>query len=164
MLGRVVETDPRQAGSFAEKNSTKATMSFGRVPLSFRGMMTKIGCGQALTKLDLDDFKPLVPPYTLGMESNISHVVGCKDEIEPQEEGLGCRMSTLVSVVADRGYIISEVRLAANCDSPTYVVVFGQTIGIKATRTIRSGPGAAGYACPARRDRGSEIVCRGCRR
>ena len=90
MIGRVAETDPRQAGSFAEKNSTKATMSFGR-------MMVKIRCGQALTKLDLDDFKPTVPPYILGMESNISHIVRCKDEIEPQEDGLGCQVSTLVS-------------------------------------------------------------------
>ena len=96
MIGRVAETDPRQAGSFAEKNSTKATISFGR-------MMVKIRCGQALTKLDLDDFKPLVPPYIHGIESKISHGEGCKDEIEPLEEASSCRMTTLVSIVADRG-------------------------------------------------------------
>ena len=164
MLGRVVETDPRQLAALLRSTVLRQRCPSGVSSSVFGRMMAKIGCGQALTKLDFDDFQPLVPPYIRGMEPKISHVVGCKDEISPQEEGLGCRMSTLVSVVANRGYIISEVRLEANSDSPTYVVVCGQKIGVKPTRTTRSGPGAAGCACPARRDRGSEIVCRDCRR
>ena len=103
MLGRVVETDPRQLAALLRSTVLRQRCPSGVSSSVFGRMMAKIGCGQALTKLDFDDFQPLVPPYIHGIESKISHGEGCKDEIEPLEEASSCRMSTLVSIVAHRG-------------------------------------------------------------
>ena len=119
-------------------------MSFRHVPISFGRLIVKIGYGHILTQLDIGDFEPLVLPHILGTDSNVSYVVGCKDKMEAPLEGLGYQLTTLILGVAENAFVIAEVRLLANCHTPTYSVVVGRTRSIENTQRVieKLGPGS----------------------
>ena len=128
---------------FERQHKTKPTMRFRHVPVSFGRMIAKIGYGHILTQLDMGDFEPLILPQILGTNPNVSHLVGCIRENEEPHEGLGYKLSTLLVGASEEAFIIAEVRLLANCNTPTYCVVVGRTRSVDNTRSVieKLGPG-----------------------
>lgn len=135
-------SDDEKLKLFAGKHGTAATIELRHVPLSFGRMIAKIGYGHILTQLDIGDFEPLILPHILGDETNISYLVGCRaDEKEPFE-GLGYKLSTVITGLAEMAYVIAEVRLLANCHTPIYSVVVGRTKSVGNTRMVIDKLGA----------------------
>jgi HNH endonuclease len=139
----ITVSDDKKLKEFEKTHNTAPTMSFRHVPLSFGRMIAKIGYGHVLTQLDLEDFEPLALKYILGTDPNVSYVVGCKEGMEDPLPGLGYQLRTLVGGSADHAFISAEVRLLANCHTPTYTVVVGQTRSTANTIAVidKLGPG-----------------------
>lgn len=104
------------------------------VGASFGRMLAKIGYGHILTQLDIGDFEPFVMPQILGSNLNVSYLVGCNGETKDPEEGVGYKLETVLARKAEEVFIIADVRLLANCRTPTYSVVVGRTTNVESTR------------------------------
>lgn len=139
----IVLCDDTKLNEFAARHKTQITLSFRHVPESFGRAIAKIGYGHILTQLDLDDFEPTILPYILGTESNVSYVVGSAEDIEQPQQGIGYRLGTQISGQIGSAFVVAEVRLLANCHSPTYLVVVGRTTTVEQTRCVieKLGPG-----------------------
>jgi HNH endonuclease len=121
--------DDEKAKGFEEKFGIKHTVKFRHVPISFGRLLAKIGYGQVLWELELDEFRPLVIPYILGTKSNVSYIVGGTFDIPPQTPGIGYNLRTAVVGDMTRILLIALVRLYANLHSPIYHVVVGDVLG-----------------------------------
>lgn len=131
-----VISDEEKLRAFNEQHNTQITLQFRHVPLSFGRMIAKIGYGHILTQLDMADFQPLILPYILGTEANVSYVVGCRSEEDPPNAGVGYRLSTRIEGLAESAFIIAEVRLLANNHTPIYSVVVGKTASVENTKNV----------------------------
>jgi hypothetical protein len=134
MLAAII--DQRRISNFRAKHGTEPTASFVHLPDSFARMLVKIAYGQVLTSLDLGDFRPYCLPFIMGSLSNLSHIVGsCKGAIEP---GLGYRLRTYAFGREDRMFLVAEVHLLANNDTPVYHVLVGDVAGQAKVERIRA--------------------------
>jgi hypothetical protein len=139
----IVICDDQKLNEFAERHKTQITLSFRHVPVSFARMIAKIGYGHILMQLDIGDFEPLILPSILDPNTNVSYLVGCKPETAPPVTDVGYKLETTVAGLADSALIIAEVRLLANCHTPTYQVVVGRTTSVENTQRVieKLGPG-----------------------
>lgn len=128
--------DDKKLKEFSQTHNTQITARFRHVPSSFARLIAKIGYGHVLTKLDMSDFEPVVLPYILGKNANISYVVGGTAESAAPEPSLGYKLSMAVAGLAENAYVIAEVRLLANCYTPTYSVVVGRTTSLRNTEHV----------------------------
>ena len=109
--------DVEKTNDFRARHGTQLTTSFRHERASFGRLIAKIGYGHILTQLDPPDLDPIVLPFILGSETNLSNVVGCNDETEPLLEGIPCR-----------GCIRNRAdRLLAYRQTATYLAVVGKT-------------------------------------
>lgn len=140
----VVISDDDRRQAFHQKYAAKPTMKFKHVPQSFARMLAKIGYGQILTLLDPEDFRPICLPYIMGADSNLSHIVGSNLSVTEKRTEFGYVLRTKGVGSFDHLYLIAEVRLLANNDTPTYHVVVGDVVGREKVTAIleRIGSGA----------------------
>ncbi|MBL1419897.1 MAG: hypothetical protein COC24_005245 [Alphaproteobacteria bacterium] len=123
--------------AFEEKYPGKLTAQLKHVPDSFARLIAKIGYGQALTLLDIGEFKPLCLPYILGKKKNLSFIVGSDDGNSDPKKGIGYSLNTGGFGTPERIMIVSTVRLLADNPTPNYHIVVGEVIGRdKVTRAI----------------------------
>jgi hypothetical protein len=127
LLRAIVDEGRLQA--FVKKYPGQLTASFIHAPDSFARMLAKIGYGQVLCSLDPGDFNPVCLPYILGIEKNLSYIVGGSPEAFEPLEGVGYSMSTHTFSDSKQMLIIAEIRLLANNHTPSYHVVVGVVEG-----------------------------------
>ncbi|MDC7785094.1 hypothetical protein PQJ75_02375 [Rhodoplanes sp. TEM] len=128
--------DDEKANGFESKYGMKLTVKFRHVPNSFGRLLAKIGYGQVLWTLGLDDFRPLCLPYILGARSNISYIVGGAFDIPPPTPGVGYNLRTVVVGDGARILLIALLRLYANLHTPVYHVVVGDVLGESSVRSV----------------------------
>lgn len=126
--------DEEKLRAFERKYPGKLTAQFRHVPDSFGRLLAKIGYGQALCLLDPSDFRPICLPYILGTEKNVSYVVGAATKNEPPMKSIGYSLTSAAFGNAQRLIVVSEVRLMAHNDAPTYHVVVGDVLGSEKVR------------------------------
>ncbi|MBL4644626.1 MAG: hypothetical protein JKX80_02045 [Candidatus Pacebacteria bacterium] len=135
----VVIHDDKRMETFLKENANKPTLSFRNVPQEFGQLLAKIGYGQVLTRLDLDDFNPICLPYITGEKSNVSYVVGgVLTDAQPIKE-TGYILNTKGIIISDnRLLLIAEVRLYSNTHAPGYQIIVGEILGSEnITRVIK---------------------------
>lgn len=120
-----VIADDERLKNFEQKHPKRTTIKFRHVPESFGRFIAKIGYCQALTLLSPEDFEPVCLPYIMGEEKNVSYIVGQNPDEDTPISDLGYKLSSLYHGTKFKGKIISEVRLLANNQTPTYHVVVG---------------------------------------
>jgi hypothetical protein len=125
----VVVDDYARREAFLRKYRKKLTMRFQHVPDDFGRLLAKIGYGQILTVLDLDDFHPICPPYILGEKRNVSYIVGGGEPNPDPVPGIGYSLRTAVKITRQSMALIAKVRLYANIHSPEYEVAVGHVVG-----------------------------------
>ena len=81
--------DDEKANGFERKFGIKLTVKFRHVPVSFGRLLAKIGYGQVLWALGLEDFRPFCVPYIIGAKDNVSYIVGSSFDIPTPEPGVG---------------------------------------------------------------------------
>lgn len=128
--------DEKRLNEFSTKYQLAHTAKFRNVPHSFGRMIAKIGYGHILIVLDIADFNPLILDIITGKNKNISYLVGdFGEEIDPKK-GIGYELSTILHGTVEGLWIIAKIRLLANCHTPTYLVVVGQTSNIEQTTNV----------------------------
>lgn len=118
-------SDDEKNKKFKEEFGFDLIAQFKHIPDSFGRLIAKIGYGQALFYLDLDDFRPICLPYILGKEKNLSYVVGGQSNIPEPNKDMGYVLGNGLFGTREKLMIISEVRLFANNEAPVYHVVVG---------------------------------------
>lgn len=134
----VAITDEKRLERFEQKHPGKLTATFRHVPDSFARLLAKIGYGQTLCSLDINDFNPICLPFILGSKRNLSYIVGGRVSIEDAVPQVGYRLSNHLFGTKDRAVIIAEIRLVANNATPTYHVVVGDVVGVENVRNVNS--------------------------
>tara|TARA_R110000824_G_scaffold366730_2_gene555518 strand:+ start:13953 stop:14528 length:576 start_codon:yes stop_codon:yes gene_type:complete len=122
-------TDTNRAKEFQERYGRPLTAKFRHVPKSFGRLIAKIGYGQVLTSLDVEDFTPICLPHILDDKRNVSYVVGGSLEYPPPIKELGYSLRMMGFGDYKRMMILVEVRLYANNSMPVYHVVVGEIRG-----------------------------------
>lgn len=128
--------DETRLQAFEKKYPGQLTARFFHVPDSFARMLAKIGYGQVLCSLDPDDFVPICLPYFLGIEKNLSYIVGSSMEALEPLGGIGYSMSTHTFGDSKKMLLIAEIRLLANNHTPSYHVVVGFVEGEEEVRRV----------------------------
>lgn len=118
-------SDNHRLDDYHSKHPGKVGIMFRHVPMDFGRMLAKIGYCQALTSLDLSDFRPICLPYILGQRANVSYVVGGTKLVQTPEPSNGYSLSTIAFGDQERLMIVVLIRLYANTSSPAYHVVVG---------------------------------------
>ncbi|MGC4025923.1 MAG: hypothetical protein QM744_12695 [Mesorhizobium sp.] len=121
--------EDRRRDTFEDKFGVPPTMGFRHVPESFGRMLAKIGYCQALTALDVHDFRPICLPYIRGDARNLSYIVGSDGRGMSEPEPFDYRLNNCLAGDAERILLIVEVRLLALLPVPTYHVVVGDVVG-----------------------------------
>lgn len=129
MWGFSAVSDHDKNVEFEKKFGMKLTAKFRNMPESFARMIAKIGYGQVLTALDLDDFNAICVPYILGQKKNLSYIVGSLMSSRPPDVSMGYVLRTFGCGDHDRLLLVAEVRLYANNQTPVYHVVVGDVVG-----------------------------------
>jgi hypothetical protein len=124
--------------AFEEKYPGKLTSKFKHVPESFARLIAKIGYGQILCSLDVDDFDPVCLPYIMGKKANPSYIVGGRWSIPEPNPGIGYELSSHCIGTTENLLLVAEIRLFANCHTPVYHVIIGTVTGReRVTRVTR---------------------------
>jgi hypothetical protein len=130
-------SDDERLRRFQQQYPSRLTATFRHVPSSFARLIAKIGYGQILTSLDPWDFRPLCLDYIFARRPNVSHIVGSRSIIEPVQPGIGYSLRSNRIGSQESVLLVAEVRLLANCATPTYHVVVGDAVGEEQVATIR---------------------------
>ena len=140
-------TDQIRAKDFENKFGIPLIARFRHVPESFGRLLAKIGYGQVLSQLDLDDFQPICLPYILGDRKNLSYIVGSRMQpAGPDPDlGVGYVLRTVGFGDANRLMLVEEVRLYANAQTPIYHVVVGGVVGRERVAVAREKIGSTEF-------------------
>ncbi len=121
-------SDDKKVAAFEAKYPGRLVTRFRHEPENFGRLLAKIGYGQILTQLDVDDFNPICLPYILGTKRNVSFIVG-GDPNSTNKLKFGYYMSTVGFGTVERIMLIAEVKLFADNETPLYHVVVGDVKG-----------------------------------
>lgn len=133
-LKAISDTDRYE--KFEARYKFKPAVSFAHQPKEFGQLLLKIGYGQALTCLQIDDFEAICLPYILGSSSNVSWLVGTNFGSSAPLNDIGYSLGLQVAGTLDHLYIIAEIKLWANTHMPWYHAVVGSVNGRDKVRRV----------------------------
>lgn len=127
----IIIQDEERLKNYSKIFNRPATAYFKNVPESFAKLIAKIAYCNALSAVDQEDFIPLIVPYFMKSGANLSFLVGSHPELQEPNPCLGYSLRHGCVGSIEKMFLVEEVRLLANCHTPSYCVVVGYTTGLE---------------------------------
>ena len=129
-LGVAIPEDLQErVRKFRKDGSERIRVPYRFKPYPFLRMLAKIGHGFAVACCGIDSFQHLLPPYILGKDLKLAHVVGGVPEdiqlTSPGEAGYGFRVG-LVSLENGRHLVGVRFQILRNFGYPVYEIIAGE--------------------------------------
>ena len=126
--GRVCVHDPKALGRLQKWMMARNVTQF-RTPdfddADFFRLLAKVAHGYTVSKLGLDNFRPLLLPLIRGEQQNFPSLIGGPRDPLPQESTSLWNLASGVRVIGRRPLAVVVFRLFGNFGAPTYEIVAG---------------------------------------